>query len=358
MSKSIGIIVPVYNVERYLQQCINSIIAQSYKDWKLILVDDGSTDNSGVICDKYAASDDRIIVVHKKNGGLVSAWKRGIEELPNDIDYITFVDSDDWITKDFLVELDNKRQESQADIVVSRLCGIYSDGRTTLSTFPVKVKFYNRTEMEKELFPFLLYAGDFHKRGLPCSRCGKLIKKELMISNLKYVSEKTTYAEDLNITFPMFLDAQSIDMIENGSCLYMVRKNPDSMTRAYDRNMLDSINYVYNSLFRIIKEKNKVDVFKKQIFADYLAASVQYYKNELQNPNGISYGKKMIEQYVRNIKRLEKAIDQTYWKKYRKLNVVIINSMKNFNWFEKNIIMTALYFLKKYKMYNLKKKGQ
>lgn len=351
----VGIIVPVYKVEQFIRKCIDSIISQTYSNWLLFLVDDGSPDNCGAICDSYAVSDNRIKVIHKKNGGLVSAWKRGLEVLPSDIQYVTFVDSDDWITESFLEELVNKQLENRADIVVSRLCGVYPDGKKSLSAFPIKVKFYNRVEMEKELFPVLLYGGDFHKRGLPCSRCGKLIKKELMLDNLNYISEKTTYGEDLNITFPMFLDAKSIDMIENEKCLYMVRMNPNSMTRAYDRNMLHSIEHVYDSLFEIAFVKNEIAIFESQILADYLAASVQYYKNELLNPKGFKAGFQNIEEYIADNDHLKRAIREIDWSNYRKLNVVIIKAMDSSNKTVKLIVMSVLFILKRYRFYRLKR---
>lgn len=351
----VGVVVPVYKVENFLCKCVDSIIEQTYSNWLLILVDDGSPDNSGTICDNYAASDNRIKVVHKKNGGLVSAWRCGLETLPNDIKYVTFVDSDDWLTNTFLEELVTKQQENNADVVITRLCGVYPNGNKTLSPFPIKVKFYSRLEMERELFPVLLYGGDFHKRGVPCSRCGKLIKKELMINNLKYASDNTTYGEDLNITFPMLLDAGSVDMIEDNTCLYMVRKNPDSMTRAYDRNMLHSIEHVYDSLFKIALEKNEIGIFESQILADYLAASVQYYKNELLNPKGFKEGFKNVEKYIADNDQLKRAIHEIDWSNYRKLNVVIIKAMDSSRKTKKVVVMSVLFVLKRYRFYRLKR---
>ena len=91
----LSIIVPVYNVEKYLARCIDSILAQTFTDFELILVDDGSTDNSGEICDEYAGKDPRIIVIHKENGGVSSARNHGLDIARGE--YITFVDSDDQI---------------------------------------------------------------------------------------------------------------------------------------------------------------------------------------------------------------------------------------------------------------------
>lgn len=94
----ISVIVPIYNIQEYLPQCIDSIINQTYTELEIILVDDGSTDSGGSICDEYALNDSRVKVIHKKNGGLVSARKAGIRAAHGE--YITFVDGDDWIERD------------------------------------------------------------------------------------------------------------------------------------------------------------------------------------------------------------------------------------------------------------------
>ncbi|HJA50079.1 MAG TPA: glycosyltransferase, partial [Candidatus Fusicatenibacter intestinipullorum] len=91
----ISVIIPVYNVEKYLKRCLDSVINQTYKNLEIILIDDGSTDNSGKICDEYAQKDERIIVIHKENGGVSSARNKGLDICIGD--YISFIDSDDWI---------------------------------------------------------------------------------------------------------------------------------------------------------------------------------------------------------------------------------------------------------------------
>ena len=100
MEKLVSIIVPVYNVDKYLERCVNSIIQQSYRNLEIILVDDGSTDNSGTICDTYKEKDDRIIVIHKENGGLSDARNAGIKIFTGE--YVTFIDSDDYVSLDMI----------------------------------------------------------------------------------------------------------------------------------------------------------------------------------------------------------------------------------------------------------------
>lgn len=110
-----SIIIPVYNVSRYLRRCIDSVLSQSYGDFELLLVDDGSSDDSGVICDEYAEKDDRIKVFHKKNGGVSSARNKGIDEARGN--YVVFVDSDDYILSDRLSQI-LKLSDNNPDIIV------------------------------------------------------------------------------------------------------------------------------------------------------------------------------------------------------------------------------------------------
>ncbi|MBO5142223.1 MAG: glycosyltransferase family 2 protein, partial [Clostridia bacterium] len=112
--KLVSIIVPIYNVEEYLEDCINSLIAQTYKNIEIILIDDGSKDRSGKICDSYSKIDKRIRVIHKKNEGLSSARNKGLEESKGE--YISFIDSDDKIDIDFIALLMEHIEKNKVDI--------------------------------------------------------------------------------------------------------------------------------------------------------------------------------------------------------------------------------------------------
>lgn len=127
----ISIIVPVYNVEQYLPRCIESLICQTYHNIEIILIDDGSPDKSGEICDEYARHDKRIVVIHKENGGLSDARNRGLDIAKGD--YIMFVDSDDWIEENSCETLCQLVLEYDADIVVFGLNTVFSSGKTTRS---------------------------------------------------------------------------------------------------------------------------------------------------------------------------------------------------------------------------------
>lgn len=120
--RSISVVVPVYNVEKYLEVCIRSILEQTFTDFELILIDDGATDASGIICDNFAAEDNRVIVIHKENGGLSDARNTGIRQASGK--YLLFVDSDDYIEKNTLQDTFLLAEQRQADVIVF---GYYAD---------------------------------------------------------------------------------------------------------------------------------------------------------------------------------------------------------------------------------------
>lgn len=122
ITPKISIISPVYNAERYIVKCLDSILVQTFQDWELILVDDGSSDKSGVICDEYAARDSRVIVIHKENGGVGAARQTGLDAVTGE--YVIHADPDDWVEPTMLQELYAKAVAEAADVVI---CDYYVD---------------------------------------------------------------------------------------------------------------------------------------------------------------------------------------------------------------------------------------
>ena len=129
----LSIIIPIYQIECYLRRCLDSILAQSFQDWEAILVDDGSKDDCGKICDEYAAIDSRFRVIHKKNGGLTSARNAGLAIASGE--WIMHLDGDDWIEPDMLERLIQKGEDTGADIVMGDFLFAYSD-RDILYSLP------------------------------------------------------------------------------------------------------------------------------------------------------------------------------------------------------------------------------
>ncbi|MGJ0706244.1 glycosyltransferase family 2 protein, partial [Enterococcus avium] len=176
----ISIIVPVYDVEKYLKKCVDSILNQTFKDFELILVDDGSPDNSGAICDQYAEKDSRVRVIHKENGGLSDARNAGIEVARGK--YLGFVDSDDFVNEDMYKQLYTSIIENNADLSI---CGIFDlyEGKTPIKKTEKKL-LLNRNEAMIMIF---------HGNEISVHAYNKLYKKEIFES-LRYPVGK--YHED------------------------------------------------------------------------------------------------------------------------------------------------------------------
>lgn len=215
-----SIIIPCYNVEKYIGQCIESVIAQSFKDYELILVNDGSTDRTKEIIEKYCLHDSRIKIVNKKNGGLTSARKAGLAVAKGE--YIVPIDGDDWISPNYL-ELFYKMILEYSPDVLS--CGyIRACDEMFTKKPPQKINsrygFFNKDELIKYLYPNLLYTIPF--------LCSKVCKKELYYKYQMSLNNSIIMGEDGAITFPMMIEAKSLYVLED--CMYYYRLNRSSIT--------------------------------------------------------------------------------------------------------------------------------
>ncbi len=173
----ISVIVPVYKVEQYLPACVESILAQSFSDLELILVDDGSPDNCGALCDAYAARDPRIRVIHQPNGGLSAARNSGMEIAQGK--YMTFIDSDDYVAPDYLELLYRNVEQSGAELAVCRT-RVFEDGQNPAAA-PSAAEADSKVLTGREAV-ILLYRGD---DAVPVNAWGKLYRREL-IADLRF----------------------------------------------------------------------------------------------------------------------------------------------------------------------------
>jgi glycosyltransferase involved in cell wall biosynthesis len=217
----ISIIVPVYNVENYLARCIESIRNQTYKDYELLLIDDGSTDNSGVICDQYAKTDNRIRVFHKKNGGLSDARNYGLDRIIGE--YVTFIDSDDYVGADYLRYLYTMITERKADISIVSMMSITSTDNS----------FCSSTHHCVEYIGDVALAAMMREKEFNESACAKLYKRELF-NNIRYPKGKLF--EDL-LTVPFLIKDDTI-CVYSTKILYYYYQREDSIMHTVDkRNM-------------------------------------------------------------------------------------------------------------------------
>ena len=230
-----SVIVPVYKVEPYLRQCVDSILGQTCRDFELILVDDGSPDRCPAICDEYAALDRRVKVIHKPNGGLVSARQAGLEIAQGE--YIVPIDSDDWIALDFLAEADKLLEKYHVEMVCFGHTLMFEDGRKVSRHEPVPEGLYEKAEIEKLLWPRVLCAED--GKTLFPQLWGKVYKKELIEPHQMAVDRRIAYDEDKACLIPTYLAAQKIYISNRYEYFYRIRM--DSMSNAFQLGHLESI---------------------------------------------------------------------------------------------------------------------
>lgn len=226
---TISVVVPVYNVEKYLVRCIESIINQSYKNLEIILVDDGATDNSGAICERYAECDSRIKVIHKKNGGLSSARNAGLAVAQGA--YVGFVDSDDDIDIHMYERMYQVIADEKVDFVMADYMRIPEDGKSFLKTLDIPQGRYNKEDIREKIFPQLIM-GDNLEYGPLLSVWHCLYKTEFLREhNLKF-DEEVRWSED-NI-FSAFVGycAESFYYLK-GEGLYHYYSNPGTITTGY-----------------------------------------------------------------------------------------------------------------------------
>lgn len=222
----ISIIVPVYNVEQYLKKCINSILNQSYKNIELILVNDGSTDNSGKICDEYAEKDNRIKIIHKKNGGLSDARNVGIENSTGT--YLSFIDSDDYVEIDMIECLYKACIKNDCDIAWCNMIRENNDGKQSVEVISNQECLFSKEDAYKNI---LLYNP---------SVCTKLFKTSLF-DNIQFPTGKLY--EDI-ITMNLLIN-NSKSIVHIGSAKYHYIQRNDSIS--HNLFNLKKLDYINNS---------------------------------------------------------------------------------------------------------------
>ena len=293
MNDLISVIVPVYNVEKYLNDCIESIISQVYSNLEIILIDDGSLDNSGKICDEYAKKDSRIKVIHKENGGVSSARNIGLDISTGE--WIAFIDSDDWIENEYFNELLCTAKNNNAQIVLCGYNRIIGNKKENINTTGSNNICDNRGFLLNVLNPQTGY-GFCHM---------KIYKKEI-IKNIKFteglpVGEDALFNEMIaqNITKSIFLNKQ----------LYNYRVNTSSVVKKYDS---DYANKYLNSMIlnkKYLFNNYKSDVEIIQNYYNYVAYHVMLIAvNYCYHPENKEKNKKKLLKEICNINEFKEAI--------------------------------------------------
>lgn len=232
-----SIIVPVYRVEKYLSQCIESILSQTYRDFELILVDDGSPDSCPAICDEYAKRDNRIKVIHKENSGSVSARNTGLRVAQGE--YICFVDGDDFVLSDMLETYERELCNKKVDMICTGYSLYY--GKHDIKTVLPHGKngIYTKRQMNEELYTKMLSTTPFFSFYICPTVWSKCFRKSLVEKICVDIPDGISLGDDVGVTYPALLRANSISILNYTG--YMYRQNLDSMTHTYDENLYKKI---------------------------------------------------------------------------------------------------------------------
>lgn len=252
MTELVSIIVPVFNVEQYLPRCVDSLIRQSYSNIEIILVDDGSTDMSSSICDEYKEIDNRIIVIHKENGGLSDARNKGIEIAKGQ--YYMFVDSDDYISVSAVENMYSAIKKYDAQISACNMIRFFDDK----SSEP----FYKPCEGEKAL----TRAERFDTLYQP-SACNKMFLRQLF-EDVRFPKGK--YYEDTYVYHELVFQAKTVVLTGTDDYWYYLRKSSILGTNKYNIKYFDFIEAVYIRAMFLLR--NQIDNYDREAFLSLYAA--------------------------------------------------------------------------------------
>lgn len=319
--EKVSIIIPVYNVEQYLEECLESVIHQTYENIEIVLVNDGSTDASGKICDRYSSIDKRIVVIHKPNGGVSSARNVGIEVAQGK--YIIFLDPDDyWVGNDSLLHLLRLAEEFDADVVRGEYISVNYRGE--------KIKTITKNKIGIDLKP--LDSATFYINAIAGENFPVLfLFKKKAIGTLRF-NEKLTIQEDIDFNIKFY--ASEHNCIYTKEVFYVYRKRANSITTLpkiphlidsfYMCDVFENVSHISNS------SKIKTE-YKKQSVLKYLRAlSVMAEEPYYSNLQLISRDISLNSLYLKTLKRIFK---------YR-----VINRKSIFAVFPPYVYIKALHF--------------
>lgn len=282
----ISVIVPVYKVEKYIKKCVDSILAQSFTDFELWLVDDGSPDNCGTICDEYAKIDERVKVIHKKNGGLSDARNAALDVMQGN--YVFFVDSDDWISNDALESTYAALKKTGAKVATGNIVSVYEDG--------TERELYSPTQEEKilrgeEMLITLLRPNAFNR-----------LYEAGLFRNLRYPVGRLY--EDVFLYHRILEQIDSMVLTGKNSYYYLVR-NGSIMNMDYNIKFTDIVDAVYDRAKWLdrIGQRRLADETRLFVYSQVAVAYAQLDKNNNEHIKRLSEIKILYDECYEKLKK-------------------------------------------------------
>lgn len=247
----ISIIIPVYQVEKYIKRCLDSILSQTYSNLEIILIDDGSRDMSGKICDEYAVKDSRIKVIHQDNAGVSVARNKGLDICTGD--YITFVDSDDFLEPFMYEKMMEKVTEYNCDVVMCDC--VKDDGVMQIPyTHNIRAGFYDYDQLKEEYYPHLLMMENVEYPAT-ISNCLILFRREVA-SSIRYI-EGVRYSEDLLFGAQLLYNAKSFYYMK-GEFYYHYWMNSDSASHTFKEDKWEDYKVLYKKSSKLFRQNKQI----------------------------------------------------------------------------------------------------
>lgn len=260
MNPSLSIIVPVYNVESYLAQCLDSILTQTFTDVEIILVNDGSTDSSLTVCTEYSKKDTRIKVIDQLNAGVSAARNKGIEAATGD--YLTFVDSDDWLEPTMYEEMIGiARTEPQPEVVMCDFVNIKEQSMEPISS-NIHKGLYTKPQIIEELYPTLLVTESFGR--IPIVAVWNCFFRRSLLedSNIRFKSE-LRFSEDYLFMAAVMIKTNSF-YYAKGHFLYNYRQYDESRSKYFQASWWENLCFLNTELKKLLEDNTEYD-FKRQL---------------------------------------------------------------------------------------------
>ena len=324
-SPLISVIVPIYNVEEYLDKCVNSILNQTYRNLEIILVDDGSPDNCPKMCDDYAKKDKRIKVIHKVNGGLSDARNAGIEIATGQ--FIGFVDSDDWILPEMYSRLLDLILRHKADFVVCDLIRSQDDLLPNFKQSKISIEEYNQQEYLNNFFKIKSQVCEYYA-------WNKLYRKEVIEKELY---PKGLTSEDVLGTYKVILNSKKI--VKTNEIFYVYRINQNSITGSFSEKDFHLLQ-IWDSVIDVTKKRNKNEYLDYALLNRYRINFTLLYRMSINFPAKDLKKNERVSKLLNDLKINEKVLLKSKIKISRKIAIFLF--CRNYYFFA-----SILYFLKR-----------
>ena len=360
MGFDLTVIIPLYNQEKYIRECLESVCKQNIPGLQIIVVNDGSTDGSLKICDEIVASDSRVRVVSQENQGLAGARMAGIKAARTK--YITFVDADDFILENAYDDAIQYIDEDY-DQVFYEISRYYNDGLVKRERHIIDDGIYDKKRIMAEVYPKMIWDFERNTPGVECSQCVRIVKRDMLLNTYSGLENRNYfYGEDSLVTFPMMLSVKKMAVISKSYYMHRQRDNNTAPPCVSAENYFDEVAIVYSHLRNELKRDTEYD-FTKQIDYMYMYSvcrkkwsynDYEYSREFLFPFDKVQKGQKLIlygaglvgNTYYKQIKKLDYC-EKILWvdrnaERLHNQNVVSVSELENDIYFLYDVVVIAV----------------